>query len=143
MYLDLNSLLSDEQAIVATAPSTNSYDLGAVGKTAYNSVQLKRNLGAGGKIPFAVIVNVAFNNLTSLQVDIESDDDSAFGSPTVIFSKVIALADLKQGLVITDFLPLNIKERYLRMNYTVVGAAPSLGKISAGVTTAVDNTYKG
>ncbi len=47
-----------------------------------------------------------------------------------------ALADLAVGakLLLPDELPVGTDERYLRLKYTVAGTAPTLGKITAGVT---------
>lgn len=145
MYLDLGSLLSDSQAITATAASTNIIDLGAVGKTAYNSVQLKRSVGSSSseRVPFVIKVDASFNNLTSLKFDFQTDEDSAFGSPKVVFSATLLLADLVKGKVVMDQLPFEVKERYLRVYYTVVGTAPTLGTVTAGCVTSVDATYKG
>jgi hypothetical protein len=36
-------------------------------------------------------------------------------------------------VVIPEFIPRGTSERYMRLNYTVAGTAPTLGKITAGV----------
>lgn len=143
MILDKNTTFSDAQAITATAPSTNILDLQALGKTAYNPTQLKYNVGIN-EIPLLIQVMEQFNNLTSLKIAIETDDNSAFSSPKEILSQTVLLADLKVGFRSAfDKLPRGIKERYLRINYTVVGAAPTLGKVQAGIVLAVDGAYVG
>ena len=143
MILDNQAILSDKQAIVATANSTNVIDLQPAGKT-YNNIQLIRNVGKM-PIPFLVSVNEAFNNLTSLTVIIQGSVDEAFTTPKNIVSFTMPLADLKVGAKIPyDILPTGIKGlRYLRTRYEVVGTAPSTGKVTAGVVGAVDEGYYG
>jgi hypothetical protein len=144
MILDDLAIFSDAQAITATAVSTNSYDLGAPGKTGYGQVQLRKRLGKAGEVPLLIQVVEDFNNLTSLQIDIESDDNSAFSSPKVVSSQIVLLADLVAGFICEeDDIPRGMNERYMRIKYTVVGAAPTQGKITAGFVAAVDGAYVG
>lgn len=145
MILDIRSLFSNLQAITATANSTNVYDLGAPGIAHAGSlVQLKRNMGKAGNIPMLVQVNEDFNNLTSLDIVMQSDEDEAFGSAKEVFRVTVLLADLVAGYICPiDKLPRGITERYLRFRYEVTGAAPTTGKISAGFVMAVDGSYQG
>ncbi|MNE96271.1 hypothetical protein D3C80_1944500 [compost metagenome] len=79
----------------------------------------------------------AFNTLTSLTIEMQADDNSAFSTPRSLFSVVVPLADLKAGYQ-TPIITLPQKtERYLRMNYTVTGTAPTTGKVTAGVVAGV------
>lgn len=142
MILDNKTLLSDKQAIVATGPSTDVLDFGANGVT-YNGIALKQRAGLE-PIPFLIQVVEDFNNLTTLNICIEIDDDSAFGSLKKVAEVTVALADLKAGAQFPfEILPKNIDKRYLRVCYTVVGAAPTVGRVTAGVTVGVDGAYKG
>lgn len=136
MILDQTVLLSDDQAITATAASTDYLDLGATGTPKLrNATALIRNISKGEPIPFLVQITEAFNTLTSLTVAIQTDDNTSFSSPTTVYSESIALASLTLGARIgIDVLPKNVKERYMRMYYTVVGTAPTLGKVTAGVS---------
>lgn len=144
MVFDQLSLLSDAQAITGSAVSTNVYDLGAPGIAAYNSVQLKRNLGKGMDTPFLIQVVEDFNLLTSLQVIVQSDDNSAFSSAKNVMSVTVPLADLKAGFIFPiDRLPRSITEQFIRLSYVVSGSAPSAGKITAGAVAAVDGAYIG
>jgi hypothetical protein len=102
MILDKHATFSDAQAITATAASTNAYDFGAVGIIPYGNIQLRRRLGKAGEVPLLIQVVEAFNNLTSLQVDIETDDNSAFSSPKVVQSQVVLLADLIAGFIFEE-----------------------------------------
>lgn len=136
MILDNLNLLSDQQAIVASAVSTNVLDLKALGVT-YDGVQLIRKQFIR-EIPFMVQVTEDFDALTSLTIEFQTDDNVGFASAKVVFSVVVALAELQAGYQLPiDKLPRGINEQYFRLNYTVTGANPTVGKISAGVVLAV------
>jgi hypothetical protein len=138
MILDNTLVLSDGQAITATARSTNIIDLGAAG-TAYGATApIRRDVGLATHIPILITVTETFNNLTSLTVQVEVDDDSAFGSPTVVaVGPAITLASgrLAAGQMINfpAELPEGVNERYLGLRYTVAGAAPTTGKLIASI----------
>ena len=139
MILDNRALLSDKQVVLgAPDASTDVYDFGATGTT-YDLVQLRRRLGIGMEIPFLIMVNQAFDNLTDLTITLQTDDDSAFGSPTNVLSVTVPLAELVAGYVFpVDKLPRKITERYFRVLYTRTGAAPTVGQITAGFVADVD-----
>jgi hypothetical protein len=139
MYLDKSTLLSDSQAVTATAASTNHMDLQALAKTGYLGIQLNHKVGVG-KIPFLIQVVEDFATLTSLKIAIESDDNDSFSSPKELIAETVAVADLKAGYVSNiRQLPV-IKERYFRVKYTVNGSNATAGKIVAGVTNALDES---
>lgn len=121
------------QAIVATAVSTNVLDMLA-----------NRDVGADGMLDVHVQLLQAFNNLTSLQITYQtSADNSTFVD--VMLSPVILLANLTLGAPIfrygvprfqlNDLLTPN---RYHRLNYTVVGTAPTAGTVFSYITGAND-----
>lgn len=137
MILDDTLVLSDAQAITASAASTNIIDLGATGTAFGHAAALARDVGKG-PISIPIIVNVVetFATLTSLQVALQVDDDAAFGSPTTIATgPAIAAATLVAGYRFTfpAELPEGTSERYLRLNYTVAGTNASAGKITAAI----------
>lgn len=136
MIFDRSLLMSNAQAITATAPSTDTIDLGATGTVFGNTAALVRDIGRGKEIPLRVQVVQAFNNLTSLSVAVQVDDNSSFSSPrTVVISQAIPLASLTVGYVFEEVgLIVGVNERHLRLNYTVVGTAPTTGQITAGIT---------
>lgn len=143
MILDQNAIFSDAQAIVASAVSTNTYDLGLPGVAAYNSVQLKRNIGKGCEIPLLIQVVEDFDALTSLTIHVQSDDNVGFSSAKNVMSETVLLADLKAGYISNiDKLP-EIKEQFIRLSYVVAGSNPTVGKITAAFVGAVDAAYKG
>lgn len=128
MIFDQQTLLSDQQAITATAASTNVIDLGPI------ATGIVRDIGKGKPIPLRIQVTEAFNTLTSLTFALQVDDNEAFGSAKTVWSQVVLLADLKAGKVIVpEYITRGTDERYLRLYYTVTGTAPTLGKVTAGV----------
>lgn len=135
MIFDITTLLSNAQAITATAPSTNVIDTGAAGTIYGVSSAMVKDIGKGEDVYVNAQVVQAFNNLTSLQVDLQSSDDVAFGSGvTTITLGTYALATLVAGRVLNwQELPSGVKGRYLRLNYTVTGTAPTTGQITAGL----------
>ncbi|WP_319703291.1 Bbp16 family capsid cement protein [Cronobacter sakazakii] len=126
MLLDQQALFSAAQAITATAASTNVIDTGSA-----------KDVGKGGDVPLLIQVVEGLNNLTSLTVAVQTDDNAAFSSPTDVISMVIPVASLVSGYktpVIT--LPMKMG-RYVRLNYTVTGTAPTTGKVTAGIVGGV------
>jgi hypothetical protein len=135
MIIDNQSLFSDSQAITATAGSTNVLDTGLAGTPVGHTVALEKDIGKSRDLPIAVTVTEAFNNLTSLEVQVQVDGDVAFGSAQTIASRTYLLADLTLGarLAFPARVPEGANERYLRLRYVVTGTAPTLGKVFAGI----------
>ena len=125
MILDKTLLLSDEQAITATAVSTNTIDLSAA----------LRDIGAGEQIYAVVVVDVDFTaaGAATMVIGLITDDDEALSSPTTILSTpAIGKAALTAGRVpIVIPVPPNIAERYLGLNYTVATGPMTAGKVTA------------
>lgn len=142
MIMDKTNLLSEAQAITVTARSTNIIDLGAPG-TPVKGNALIRDIGKGIKIPFLLRVNTAFTtgDAASLAIAIQTDNDEAFGSPLTIMSvSGLLVASLVKGFVPPgfDYLPHNIKERYLSVLYTVTVGSFTGGKIDAAIVADTD-----
>jgi hypothetical protein len=138
MIVDDTLVLSDHQAITATARSTDIIDLGATGTAFGHAAALARDVGKAISIPLFISITETFNNLTSLTVQIEVDDDPAFGSPRIVAAgPAITLAGggLASGQVVQfpAELPEGTNERFLGLRYTVAGAAPTTGKVFAGI----------
>lgn len=126
MIIDKQNLLSNDQAIVASAASESVIDLG-------NDAAAVQALNEKGFLEINIAITAAFNTLTTLTFALQSDDDEAFGSATTIWSKAVALADLALGDVVSvPPLPL-INEQYLRLYYTVGGSNPSTGAVHAAL----------
>ncbi len=134
MILDLNELFSSAQAITATAASTNVIDTGAPGTVYGAASALTRDLGKGNPVPLCIRTVQAFNNLTSLQIKYQMATDAAFTTPVdVIISPAYTLAQLTAGVhLLPDMVPGGANLRYHRLNYIVVGTAPTTGQITAG-----------
>lgn len=135
MIIDNQSLFSDGQAITATAGSTNVLDTGLAGTPVNHTVPLEKDIGKSRELPVVVTVTEAFNNLTSLEVQVQVDGDVAFGSAQTIASRVYLLAELTLGarLAFPAEVPEGANERYLRLRYVVTGVAPTTGKVFAGI----------
>lgn len=138
MIIDNTLVLSDHQAVTADAGSTNVWDTLAVGRPVGWVTDRAPDRGEGVKpVPMLVEVTEAFNNLTSMTVSLQVDDNAAFSSArTVATSEAVLLASLVAGYKFSLFghLPKGVNERYVRLYYDVTGTAPSTGKIFAAVT---------
>lgn len=133
MILSAQQIFSDDQVITASADSTNVIDLGVPGTPFGAVAPLNNDKGKGNKVPILIQVTEAFNTLTSLEIKISTGATTALG--TTVISKVVPLADLVVGYQFpVEVLPNEIDERYLGIEYVVVGTAPTLGKITAGIT---------
>lgn len=142
MIFSAQQIFSDDQAITASADSTNVIDLGVPGTPFDAAAALNQDVGKGNKIPILVQVTEAFNNLTSLEIKISTGATTALG--TEILSQTILLADLIAGKQANfDVLPNGITERYLGIEYVVAGSAPTLGKVTAGITMGVQTNVTG
>lgn len=108
---------SKEQALTATAASTNILDLG------------------GGDVVhglyFVMQVGTAFAGLTKVSASLETSDDESFtSSETVMTLPEYPVASLTAGAVLCKVcLPLGMK-KYSRVKYTVTGTGTA-GTISA------------
>lgn len=123
MIFDKENLFSEDQAVTATAVSTNVVDLG-----------VDRDIGKGVPVPVVIQVTEDFATLTSLTAEIQTASDEAFSSPTVLAtSGAVPAADLVAGKQLAlQYMPLGTK-RYLRINYTVAGTDATAGTVTAGV----------
>tara|TARA_R110002153_G_scaffold101714_2_gene237970 strand:- start:10626 stop:11057 length:432 start_codon:yes stop_codon:yes gene_type:complete len=142
MILSAQQLFSSNQAITATAISTNVIDLGVAGTPFGAASALNMDVGKGTEIPLLIQVTEAFNTLTSLTITIEVGSTTALG--TAVVSTTILLANLKAGKQAAMVcLPKDINARYLGVRYTVAGTNPTAGKITAGITMGVQTNVTG
>jgi len=139
MLLDENTLFSEDQAVTATAASTNYMDLGSPATVPGAPAALVRNIGGANDIPLLVQVTAAFATLTSLTVSIEVDDNTSFSSArTVASTAAIPAAELVAGYIASlSVLPHTINERYMRLKYTVGGSNATAGTITASIATGL------
>jgi hypothetical protein len=138
MIFSKQSLLSEAQAITASAASTNYYDFGAPGTAYGHAAALAPDQGLAPKIPIRIQVTEAFATATSVKVAVQVDDNTSFSSPvTVLETEAIPIATLIAGYVFNiDSVPLKSNERYMQFYYTVAGSNATAGKITAGVVLA-------
>lgn len=142
MILSAQQLFSDDQAVTATAVSTNVIDLGAPGTPYDAAAALNQDIGKGAGVPILIQVTEDFDNLTSLDIAIETGATTSLG--TVVINKTVLLADLVAGYQFpVQILPNEINERYLGLRYTVTGTAPTTGQVTAGITMGVQTNVTG
>jgi len=133
MIFSAQQLFSDDQAITATAVSTNVIDLGVAGTPYGAAAALNQDVGKGAKVPFLAQVTADFNNLTTLRIAVETGATTALG--TEILGVDVPLASLVAGYQVPfDVLPDQLTERYLGVRYTVTGTAPTTGTVTSGIT---------
>ena len=127
--LDKQALFSDDQAITATARSTNVIDLGAFSPAK----------GDVKDIEVIVQVTTAFDSSAddgTLVVALMTDSDAAIGSGGVVLHQTAAIAeaDLVAGYQFSlGTIPVNAL-RYIDLNFTVAGSGSfTAGNIVAGL----------
>lgn len=121
-YIDQNLVMSDAQAVTATAVSTKSID----------TATALRNIGSGEPIEVLVAVGTAFTASGSATMTIalqDSADNSSFAD--VLVGPAIAVASMVAGYeAFRVRLPATLR-RYIALNYTV-----ATGPMTAGALTA-------
>ncbi len=135
MILSANQLFSDDQAVTATAVSTNVIDLGVAGTPYDAAAALNQDVGKGTPVPVLIQVTEAFATLTSLTITIEVSANSDLSSSTVLATETVAVADLVAGKqTFLQVLPNGADQRYLGVRYTVTGSSATAGTITAGIS---------
>lgn len=129
-----NMAFSVAQSVLATTDATNVIDLG-------ESPTL-RAICPANPMGVRLVVTEAYNNLTSITVAVKSDSTTSLDtSETVMGTQTILLAGLTLGA--EYFIPIDCVtqtcERYLGIEYTVTGTAPTTGKLTAVLVPASDS----
>lgn len=125
-YANEFTALGGDGPITATAFSTKGLDRIKV-----------QDVGAGEPIKAYARVTQAFNNLTSLQIDVGMCDDTSGTNFTSLINggKVVLLA----ALTLNALIPLGFinsgaaKKEFICAKFTVVGTAPTTGKVTCGL----------
>lgn len=124
MFVDSLTLLSDAQALTATAYSTNTIDLG--------SVTPKREIGGGEPLALVVSVDVAadfttgdetyqFNFVQSANANLSSDDDLAMRAVSA------ASSGLAAGTIVVVPVPQgSVTKQYIGAQYVLAGTTPTI-----------------
>ena len=124
MLIDNSLVLSEEQAVLSTAASTNVVDQGAAGNAHTHAA-------------FVVRVDETFAGSTAVKIALETSDASNFGTKKEVFATSVAVANLVAGATVAKVvLPAGLL-RYIRGYYTVTGTGTA-GKLSLFITDAVD-----
>ena len=117
MFIDSQLLLSDAQALTATADSTNVIDLGS-----------DRDVGRGCPMALFISVDVAADVASgneTYQFQLETDDNAGMSSSTIVADATIDKTALTAGS--RHVIPMGItNERYLQGVYTLGGTSPSV-----------------
>ena len=126
MFLDKENIFSLEQAVTATAVSTNIVDLG------------KGDTGNSDRPHLTVTATTPYGGTGTMNVEVQTSDVEAFTGPVVVASYPVPNDKLKAGgHIVGTSLPQGVK-RYVRLNYAVSGTI-SAGKLTAGL--ALDTQY--
>ena len=131
MYTDLATILSDSQALTATAYSTNAMDMG-------NSTP-KNDVGSGEGLALVINVEVAADATTgdeTYQFQLIQSANANLSSEDVILETTTAYitrATLVAGYQLTIPIPADlVTKRYIGAKYTLGGTTPTL-TVSASI----------
>ena len=125
MYIDRQNLFGQDQAVTASAASTDHIDLGAV-----------RDIGNGGALEILVLCteDVTAAGAATVTVALQSDDNASFSSPAnLVLSDAIPKASLVAGAQVLRVAVPYGTERYLRLFYTVNTGPLTAGKFTSGL----------
>lgn len=164
MYLDASSILSNAQAVTATAASTNVYDTAGlgVGQPVANrfgtATNFGEDLGGGGPTGHApqlgVWIATTFTaaGAATLQVQLQAAvDTNNTGTPgtwqTIDQTDTFALAALVAGspqrplvsFTVPDRYPGQNFPRFYRVNYVVATGPMTAGVLTAALLTGIDD----
>ena len=129
MFIDALTVFSDAQAVTVSAASTNYMDTLAAGDS-YE----------GAWLVFRVETAFTAGGAATMQVDLQTDDNSSFSSATTLCTLpggAIAVATLVAGLIRKVRIPPGA-ERYLRGYYTVSTGPMTAGNADLFITKDVD-----
>ena len=136
MLIDAQNRFSDDQAVTATAASTNIVDFLALG----------RDMGSGHPIwAYAVCTTTATSGGSAVvTVSVEVATDAAFTTPIPLVSgPAVAVANVVKGkeLLKVRLPPTDDQYRYMRFKYTATTANLTAGTFTGGLVLGVP-TYK-
>lgn len=122
MILDKNTELSKQQALSATAYSTNTFDGGAS--------PVGRDLGAGEPLVVHITIDVAADITTgdeTYEFQLVQSANANLSSHDVLESRVVPAASLKIGDTVQLPIPAGaIAKQYIGARYVLGGTTPSV-----------------
>ena len=137
MILDMQTTFSENQAVTATAISTNVIEFPDNGTVVNEAAAVARNLGPGNELPILIQVTEAFATATSITFSLESSAAAGLTAATVHWtSAAIPIATLVAGYRLPiRIMPDGTMLKYLGLRYTVTGSNATAGKITAALGT--------
>ena len=125
MYIDRQNLFGQDQAVTASAASTDYIDLGVL-----------RDIGNGERPEILVLCtqDVTAAGAATVTVALQTDDNSSFASPVnLVLSDAIPKASLVAGTQVLRVAVPYGTERYLRLFFTVATGPLTAGKFTSGL----------
>jgi hypothetical protein len=164
MQLDIESVLSNAQAVTVTAASTGVYDVAGLGvgvpvnnRIGVAGTVFGSDVGGGGPLASApqigawVVTTFTAGGAATLQVQVQAAVDNGSGGAgtwdTIVESDAVPVANLLSGTPGAPLISYTLPRRYqgqgfprfYRLNY-VVGTGPmTAGAISAALLTGIDD----
>lgn len=119
--IDSQLEFSVKQSLIGTGTivSTNVVDTGGPG-----------DAGVGDTLRFVVQPNISLAGATAVVVNLQTDDNDAFSSARVLFTKSFTAAEFVAKATLVDIEIPAGAERYLRATYVLTGEA-SAGQVNA------------
>ena len=129
MILDEQGLFSDGQKITESCTSENILYFG------------EREAAFGTPVEIFIQITEEFNNLTSLNIKVQTSQTEDFDSAVDLVGQDIELEDLTQGAVSNiKFLPKG-NLGYMRLSYTVTGTTPTAGAVLACIADGTEESF--
>ena len=126
MILDAELMFSEDQAVTASAASTNYIDLGVA-----------RDIGNGENLYLVLLVTETMDDAgddSTLAVTLQTDDNTSFSSATTLETLTTFAALTAAGTVVYKRIDPASYERYIRLYYTTANGDLSAGKFTAFIT---------
>jgi len=137
MITDKNLRVSTDQAVTATAVSTDTIDLTKA-----------MDIGEGKPLYMVFTVTTTFLTLTSLAFNVIADTAVNLGTATVLASTgaiTLASGGLAAGQQYTLAIPpaiASLGKQYLGASYTVSGSSATAGKVTCDIVEAIQDGRK-
>lgn len=137
MILDKQLMFSEAQAVTATALSTNTVDLGAVGTQGNGGTPIY-DIGRGGPVRVVAQVVTAFTaaGAATMVAELVMADNAALSTNLTVLSSTAAIpvATLTAGYKFQlGTIPAGVTKRYFGMRYTVATGPMTAGAVTSGL----------